>query len=68
MSDDRNAKAAFNEGLEPVLDATPPVPDWESLQFESGSDPGGSSRWWVAAVAAVLIYRGRSNYPSAASS
>ncbi len=55
MSDDRNVEAAFNEGLEPVLDATPPAPDWESLQFESGSGPGGSSRWWVAAVAAVVV-------------
>jgi hypothetical protein len=55
MSEDRDIAAAFTEGLEPVLDATPPFPEWESLQFEPLSPVGRSSQWWVAAVAAVLV-------------
>ncbi len=55
MSDERNIGAAFNEGLGPVMEETPPAPEWESMQFESGAGPGGSNRWWVAAVAAVVV-------------
>ncbi|MDJ0665412.1 MAG: hypothetical protein QNJ75_12745 [Acidimicrobiia bacterium] len=55
MSDERDIARVFIEGIEPVVDSTPPVPDWDSLQFESGSEPGGSNRWWIAAVAAVVV-------------
>jgi len=55
MSEDRDIAAAFNEGLEPVMDDTPPAPEWDSMQFESGSEPGGSNRWGVAVIAAVLV-------------
>ncbi len=37
------------------MDAPPPAPETESLQFDSESVRGGLSRWWIAVVAAVLV-------------
>lgn len=55
MHDERDIAAAFAEGLEPVMDETPPIPEWESLQFGSGSGSGGRGQWWIAAVAVVIV-------------
>ena len=55
MHDDRDVAALFAEGLEPMMAAAPPVPEWESLQFESVSRPDGLGQWWMAAVAAVVV-------------
>ncbi|MDJ0953273.1 MAG: hypothetical protein QNJ81_06300 [Acidimicrobiia bacterium] len=55
MSNDRDIAAAFNEGIEPVIDETPPEPEWESLQFESLTPSDGRGRWWVAGIAAAMV-------------
>ncbi len=55
MSNDRDIAAAFNEGIEPVVDKTPPAPEWQSLQFESVRQSGGLGGWRVAGIAAALV-------------
>ena len=63
MSEDRDTRAALVEGLEPVVSATPPVPEWESLQFEALSPSGRITQWWVAAaVAAVVLVVGAGSF------
>lgn len=37
------------------MDETPPVPEWESLQFESGSPSSRMGQWWMAPVAAAIV-------------
>ncbi len=53
MRDDRSVE--FIDGIEPVMDATPPAPEWESLQFEALPHTRSAGRWWAAAVAAALV-------------
>ena len=55
MSDDRDIAAAFNEGIEPLMNQAPPEPEWQSLQFESLTPTGGLGRWWIAGIAAALV-------------
>ena len=55
MDEDREIAAAFATGLEPIMDQTPAIPEWESLQFESGPSASGWGQWWMAAVAAAVV-------------
>ncbi len=56
MNDDaRSDGRQFIEGIEPVMDATPPAPDWESLQFDATPVSNRPRSWWVAPVAAAAV-------------
>jgi len=55
MSDDRFGELMYS-ALDPIVEETPGLPEWNTLQLEMpGAIPAPHTRWWVAVVAAAIV-------------